>query len=95
MAKLTNKDVIKIANLIKIHLTELEIDNLCVQLNTVLDSVSVLNELDTKNVRETSQTHGLENILAQDISEPGLDINLYPNKENLRNNYFIVKRVIV
>lgn len=94
MAKLTTNDVIKIANLNKIFLTDDELEKFRDQLNTVLDSVSVLKELNTDNTKETSQTHGLENVMADDNARPGLNINEYPNKTNISNNYFVVKRVI-
>ena len=88
-------DFQKIADLIKIHLNEDQLAHYQDQLNTVLESVEVLKELDTHNVAETSQTHGLQNILAEDIAIAGLDIDQYPNKDNLENGYFTVKRVVV
>jgi aspartyl-tRNA(Asn)/glutamyl-tRNA(Gln) amidotransferase subunit C len=94
MAKLSADDVKKIANLIKIKISEEELQHYQDQLNTVLPSVDVLQKLDTSKVKETSQTHGLENVLAEDEAEEGLDINKYPNRNNLKNNYFVVKRVI-
>jgi len=95
MAKLSKEQILKIADLIKIHLDEDQLAHYQDQLNTVLESVEVLKELDTHNVAETSQTHGLQNILAEDIAITGLDIDQYPNKDNLENGYFTVKRVVV
>ncbi len=94
MAKLSQADVKKIANLIKLSMSEEEIQHYQEQLNVVLPSVDVLQQLNTDDTKETSQTHGLENVLAEDEVEPGLDINEYPNKGNLENNYFVVNRVI-
>lgn len=94
MAKLSQADVKKIANLIKLSMSEEEIQHYQEQLNVVLPSVDVLQQLNTDDTKETSQTHGLENVLAEDETEPGLDINEYPNKDNLENNYFVVNRVI-
>jgi aspartyl-tRNA(Asn)/glutamyl-tRNA(Gln) amidotransferase subunit C len=94
MAKLTKEQVLKIADLIKLHLSADELTRYQDQLNTVLDSVDVLKELDTSNVEETSQTHGLKNVLREDKALKGLDISKYPNKKNLKNGYFTVKRVI-
>ena len=94
MAKLSEKDVIKSAELIKIHLEEQEITKYQEQLSTVIDSVSVLKELDTDKVPETSQTHGLKNVVRKDEAHKGLDIKDYPNKKNLKDNYFVVNRVI-
>jgi aspartyl-tRNA(Asn)/glutamyl-tRNA(Gln) amidotransferase subunit C len=94
MAKLTKEQVLKIADLIKLHLSDDELSHYQDQLNTVLESVDVLKELDTSKVAETSQTHGLKNVLRKDEPSKGLDISKYPNKDNLKNGYFIVKRVI-
>lgn len=94
MAKLTKEQVLKIADLIKLHLSEDELSHYQDQLNTVLESVDVLKELDTTQVMETSQTHGLKNVLRKDEPGIGLDISKYPNKSNLKNGYFVVKRVI-
>ena len=94
MKKLTSKDVLKVADLIKIKLKESEIEKYQSQLNTVIPSVDVLQELDTTKVPQTSQTHGLKNVVRQDEPEYGLDITKYPNKKNLKNNYFTVTRVV-
>jgi len=94
MTNLTQKDVLKVADLIKIRLEISEIEKYQKQLNTVISSVDVLKELNTDKINQTSQTHGLKNVIAEDIAEAGLDINKYPNRKNLKNNYFIVNRVI-
>jgi aspartyl/glutamyl-tRNA(Asn/Gln) amidotransferase C subunit len=94
MGKLQKEDVQKVADLIKIKLTQKELDFYQSQLNVVLPSVDVLKELDTSKVPETSQTHGLKNITSEDIPHEGLDISKYQNRKNLKNNYFVVNRVI-
>lgn len=94
MAKLSLDDVKKIANLIKLSMNDEEKQHYQEQLNVVLPFVDVLQELNTESTKETSQTHGLENVLAEDKAEEGLDIDKYPNKQNLENNYFVVNRVI-
>ena len=94
MAKLQQQDVQKAANLIKIHLSQAEVESYQSQLNTVIPSVDVLKELDTSKVPETSQTHGLKNVTSDDVPQEGLDISKYPNRKNLKNNYFVVNRVI-
>jgi aspartyl/glutamyl-tRNA(Asn/Gln) amidotransferase C subunit len=92
--KLSNQDVQAIADLIKIHIPEKELEHYSSQLNTVLDAVEVLKEIDTDEVVETSQTHGLVNVLAEDLPEKGLDMSIYPNRKNLHNKYFVVSRVL-
>jgi aspartyl-tRNA(Asn)/glutamyl-tRNA(Gln) amidotransferase subunit C len=79
MAKLSTKDVLKVADLIKLKLKPEEIERYQTQLNTVIPSVDVLQELNTDYVPQTNQTHGLKNIVREDEAEYGLDINKYPN----------------
>lgn len=90
----TDADTKKIAGLIKIHLKEDEVAKYTIQLNTALDAMDVLKELDTEKVVETSQTHGLTNVLAEDEPQPGLDIAEYPNRKNFDKSYFVVNKVL-
>ena len=94
MAKIEKDDVVKVADLIKIYIDKLELEHYQSQLNTVISAMDILNEIDTTNVSETSQTHGLKNITSDDIPQTGLEISKYLNKSNLKNNYFVVNRVI-
>lgn len=91
---LTDTDTAKIGDLIKIGIPATELHHYTSQLNTVLDSIAVINKLDTSKIVPTSQTHGLKNVLRDDEPQPGLDITKYPNKKNLRGRYFIVKKVL-
>lgn len=91
---LSNEDTQKISDLIKINIADEEIPGYAEQLNTVLDAVPVLQELDTEDVEITAQTHGLTNVLREDKPEPGLDINEYPNTQNLESGSFVVERVL-
>ena len=94
MVKLSDKDTAKIANLIKIHIPESDLPKYTSQLNTVLGAVPVLQELDTDDVEITSQTHGLVNVLREDIPEPGLDMSKYQNTRNFKNGSFVVDKVL-
>ena len=92
--KILDSDVQAIADLIKIHIPEDQLQHYSSQLNTVLEAVEVLKELDTDSISETSQTHGLVNVLAEDEVEVGLQMDKYPNRKNFANKYFVVKRVL-
>ncbi len=96
MAKkiITNKDTQYVANLIKVYIPEKELAKYTKQLNTVLEAVEVMNELDTQEVGTTSQTHGLQNILREDEVESGINMENYQNKLNFQDDYFVVKKVI-
>jgi aspartyl-tRNA(Asn)/glutamyl-tRNA(Gln) amidotransferase subunit C len=84
----------QIADLIKIRIPQQQLSKYTSQLNTVLDAVEVLKELETKKVGTTSQTHGLKNILREDEPTEGLDMSKYQNKQNFQDGYFVVSKVI-
>jgi len=92
--KLTDNEVAKIADLIKINISPKEQAHYTEQLNKVLEAADIVKEVKTENIKETSQTHGLINIVDEDRAEKGLDIKVYPNRTNLKNGYFVVRRVI-
>ena len=84
----------KLSKLIQIKLTEDEKFLISSQLDEVIGSVDVLSELDVTNVKITSQTHGLKNVLRKDIIGESLDIDKYMNNTNLYQRYFRVKKVL-
>jgi aspartyl-tRNA(Asn)/glutamyl-tRNA(Gln) amidotransferase subunit C len=91
---ISKEDIKKISEMIRINIPENELDNYSDQLNTALDAVEVLKEIDTSKVEPTAQTHGLVNILDEDISRDGLDMKNYKNRRNFNGKYFVVKKVL-
>lgn len=71
MAKLTKKEVLHIASLAKLNLTESEVKKFTPQLSKIVDFVSQLSEVDVDDVEPTSQTTGLENIYRDDVVNSG------------------------
>lgn len=67
--KINVKHVAKLANL---PLTNEEEKKFEKQLEETLSYIENLNEIDTKNVKPTSQVTGLENVFREDIVEPSL-----------------------
>lgn len=67
MAKLTKKDVIHVAELSNLALTDNEINKFLPQLTKILEFVGSLSEVDTKDIEPTSQTTGLVNRLREDV----------------------------
>lgn len=66
---LDEKTVRHIAKLARINLTDAEVQKFGKQLTAVLDYVKILEEVDTKNVAETSQVTGLRDIFQKDEVE--------------------------
>ena len=89
------EEVLKIASLAKLSLTEEEVEKYTSQFNDILDYMHQLNELDTENVEPLSHVLELTNVTRKDVEESSLK-----RKEVLKNapesdgDYFIVPKVI-
>ena len=70
MTKLTKKDVLHVAKLSNLTLTEAEIKKFTPQLSKIVEFIGNLNEVDTKNIEPTNQTTGLTNVLREDVVKP-------------------------
>ncbi len=97
MAKLTKSDVLHVANLANLKLTDEEISTFFPQLSNVVEFIGQLNEVDTNEVEPTSQTTGLENVLR--IDEPDATICLPQEKalsgtNSTYNGLFKVKAIL-
>ncbi len=66
MSKLTKQDVLHVANLANLSLTDNEVDKFTTQLSSIVNYMEELNEVDTTNISPTTQTTGLVNILRND-----------------------------
>ncbi len=70
--KLSREQVIDIADLAKLDLTEQEIDQYAEQLSAVLDYADRLNELRTDDIPPTASVLPLQNVLREDEARPSL-----------------------
>lgn len=68
--KLSKEEVLNIAKLSRLELTETEVDTFSHQLSDVLSYVEQLGKINTENVEETSQVTGLINVFRTDVVEP-------------------------
>ena len=97
MGKLTSDDVKKVAALAKINLSEKEVEKFRDQLSSVVSFVEELNEVDTGDTKETSQTTGLKNVTRTDAAkgEPHLtQEEALSGGSNVHNGYFVVDRLV-
>lgn len=67
MTKLSDSDLLHIANLSNLKLNKKEIAKFKKQLAEVINFVQTLNKVDTKEINPTSQTTGLTNVFSQDL----------------------------
>jgi aspartyl-tRNA(Asn)/glutamyl-tRNA(Gln) amidotransferase subunit C len=97
MSKLKNDEILHVAKLAKLNLTDKEINDYTSQLSSVIDYFSELSEVDTETIEPTSQTTGLENVTRQD----GVKVDNFLTQDEaiggsdkIHNGYFKVKAVL-
>lgn len=66
MAKLTREDVLKLARLARISLTDDEVDSFAEELSEILGYVEQLSSVDVTGLKPTNQVTGLTNVTRED-----------------------------
>jgi len=67
MSKLTREQVLKLAKLSQLTLTEEEIERLGKELSSILGYVERLNDVDVSSLKPTYQVSGLNNVMREDV----------------------------
>jgi aspartyl-tRNA(Asn)/glutamyl-tRNA(Gln) amidotransferase subunit C len=98
MSKLTKEEVLHIATLAKLSLTDEEVDTYTSQLGETAHYVENLSELDTDSVSPTNNASKTENIFFDDgtpctrmLSQEDAVLN---SKQKKDDKYFVVKRIM-
>jgi aspartyl-tRNA(Asn)/glutamyl-tRNA(Gln) amidotransferase subunit C len=96
MAKLTRDDVLKLAELARLKLTDEEIEEFSSELSAILKYVEQLQSVDVNGLEPTSQVTGLTNVTREDkIEDYGYKPeDLLKNVPNVENNQIKVKKVL-
>ena len=92
---LTRSDVVHVAHLARLGLTEAELSLLEGQLNHILDQYAKLAELDTEAIPPTAQTIELENILREDVVRDSFSAETALANAPARQGDFIVVPAII
>jgi aspartyl-tRNA(Asn)/glutamyl-tRNA(Gln) amidotransferase subunit C len=69
---ITREDVVHVAALARLGLSDDEIDRMQGQLNRILEAVGELQSVDTSSVGPTAQIIALENVMRDDVARPGI-----------------------
>jgi len=92
---LSKEDVIKVAKLAKISLSEEEVQIFSVQLPKIIEFVEKLEELDTSDVLPFYELINKEAPLREDVPKPGLtNEEALANAPQKENGFFVVPRVV-
>lgn len=88
-------DIKHIATLANLTLKDGEIKLFESQLDSTLEYIEQLNEVDTNNITPTSQVTGLENVLREDIAKESLtQEQALSNNSETHNGLFKVKGIL-
>lgn len=86
MTQISRDDVVHLAALSSLQLSDDEVAGLTADLGNIIDYIHQLAELDTANVEPTYQVTGLENVYRDDEVQTGIDgqklVALAPQSQN-------------
>lgn len=96
MSKLSRDDVLKLAELSRLRLSDVEVERLRAELSEILDYVEQLDNVDTSGLEPTYQVTGLKNVMRPDETKDyGYKTEvLLKNAPEIQDNQFKVKRVL-
>jgi aspartyl-tRNA(Asn)/glutamyl-tRNA(Gln) amidotransferase subunit C len=95
MAKLSREDVLKLARLAKLELSEDEVEQFTREISEILGYVEQLQRVDVKGLEPTNQVTGLKNVMRPDeIKDYGTTpVGLMKNAPAVEKGQFRVKRI--
>lgn len=96
MSKLTREDVLKLAKLARLELTDAEVEEYSTELTEILQYVEQLSGVDVKGLKPTNQVTGLVNVTREDkIKDYGYETkDLLKNVPEVKDDQIKVKRMI-
>jgi aspartyl-tRNA(Asn)/glutamyl-tRNA(Gln) amidotransferase subunit C len=96
MSKLSRDDVLKLARLSRLRLSDEEVERFAAELSAILDYVQMLDKVDTSGLEPTYQVTGLQNVTrADEVKDYGYKAEeLLKNAPAVLDGQFKVKRVL-
>ena len=93
--KLSREEVLHIARLARLGLTDAEIDKMSEQLSNILENFEILKQVDTTDVPPTAQSVDLQNIVSEDTVAPSLPPDeILANAPRREGGFFRVRAVL-
>lgn len=93
--KLSQEEVLHIAALARVGLTEADVEKMREQLSNTLDNFTILQQVDTDNVPPTSQSVDLQNVMRDDQEAPSCpQEEVLANAPQAEDGYFRVKAIL-
>ena len=93
--KLSREEVLHLATLCRLGLSEEEMERLQEQLSHILENFEVMQQLDTSDIPPTAYPIPLENVVREDEVAPSLpQSDILANAPRQEEGYFRVKAVL-
>jgi len=93
--KLSREEVLNIARLARVALTESEINRLSEQLSHLLENFEVLQQVDTSGIPPTAQSIDLQSVVRDDEAAPSLPADdILANAPRREGDCFRVRAVL-
>ena len=89
MAAISRDDVLHVAHLARLHLTDDEVDRMQEQLSNILEAIETLRDVDTSQVGPTASVIQLENVMREDVAHAGLTREATLANAPLRDDPFL------
>lgn len=96
MAMLSRDDVLKLAQLARLELSDAEVEEYATELSAVLQYVEQLSEVNVKGLKPTQQVTGLTNVTREDeVKNYGYDPkDLLKNVPETKDGHIKAKRMV-
>ena len=93
--KLSRDEVLHIALLARLGLTEAEVDRFSEQLSNILENFEVLQQVDTSGIPPTAQAIPLQSVMRRDEVAPSLPASdILGNAPQKEEDFFRVRAVL-
>jgi aspartyl-tRNA(Asn)/glutamyl-tRNA(Gln) amidotransferase subunit C len=94
-ARLTRAEVLKVASLARLKLTDAEFDDCTTKLTQILDYVASLNEVNTDDVEPMVHAVELSNVFRDDVVRPSLPQSAaLANAPKSDGRHFLVPQIL-
>jgi aspartyl-tRNA(Asn)/glutamyl-tRNA(Gln) amidotransferase subunit C len=96
MAKLSTEDVLKLARLARLRLSDEEVDKFKDEISSILEYVEQLQQVDLGNLKPTQQVTGLTNVTRKDevLDYGATPEDLLKNAPSTEEGHIKVRRML-
>jgi len=93
--KISKEEVLHVAKLAKLNLSEEETEKLCKDMESIIEFANTLNELDTEGVVPTAHARPMSNAFREDVVKDSYDKDeILKNAPDLDEDGFAVPKVV-